>query len=372
MIDMGILALTWQNASMILIGLLLLFLAISKEMEPLLLGPIGFAVILANLPLTGITAPPGSEIGPGFMYIIYNELISTGVIPLIIFLGIGTMTDFSPLLANPKTFLLGAAAQVGIFLALGLAVIIGFDLSAAASIGIIGGADGPTAIYAATRLVGERPEIIAAVTVSAYSYMALVPIIQPPIIKALTTKKQRKIKMGKMREVSKLEKIVFPIGVTIIVGLLVPDALPLVGMLMIGNLFQTSGVMDRLSNTGGESLMDIATILLGLGVGFLMKGNTFLQISTLKILLLGVFAFATATAGGVLFGQIYYKFSKGKINPMIGAAGVSAVPMASRVVQKMGREEDTSSHLLMHAMGPNVAGVIGSATAAGVLIGLLG
>ncbi|MFW6422358.1 MAG: sodium ion-translocating decarboxylase subunit beta, partial [Candidatus Bipolaricaulota bacterium] len=248
---------------------------------------------------------------------------------------------------------------------------LGFDMEAAASIGIIGGADGPTAIYAATQLVGNRPEIIGAVTVSAYSYMALVPIIQPPIIKLLTTKKQRSVRMGKMREVSNLEEILFPIGVTVIVGLIVPSALPLVGMLMLGNLFQTSGVMDRLSETGGNALMNIATILLGLGVGFLMRGEVFLTLDTLKILLLGVFAFATATAGGTLLGQLYYKLSGGKINPMIGAAGVSAVPMASRVVQKEGQKADAESHLLMHAMGPNVAGVIGSATAAGVLIGLL-
>lgn len=366
MFEVGLFAISWQEVVMLAIGLLLIYLGIAKKMEPLLLGPIGFAVILANLPLTGITDAPS-----GLLYVIYEELIGTGIIPLIIFLGIGTMTDFSPLLANPKTFLLGAAAQLGIFMALGLAIIVGFDLNAAASIGIIGGADGPTAIYAATELVGERPEIIAAVTVSAYSYMALVPIIQPPVIKALTTKEQRQIRMGKMREVSQIEKIVFPIGVTIIVGLIVPSALPLVGMLMIGNLFQTSGVMDRLSDTGGNALMDIATIMLGLGVGFLMTGGTFIRISTLKILLLGVFAFATATAGGTLFGQLYYKLSNGKINPMIGAAGVSAVPMASRVVQKMGQKEDAGSHLLMHAMGPNVAGVIGSATAAGILIGLL-
>ncbi len=372
MIEIGLFSLTWQSSAMIGVGLLLIYLGIAKEMEPLLLGPIGFAVILANIPLTGITSAPGVDVGPGLLYVVYEELIATGIVPLIIFLGIGTMTDFSPLLANPKTFLLGAAAQAGIFLALGLAIIVGFDLNAAASIGIIGGADGPTAIYAATRLVADRPEIIAAVTVSAYSYMALVPIIQPPIIKALTTKKQRKVRMGKMRKVSRTEKIVFPIAVTIIVGLIVPGALPLVGMLMLGNLFMVSGVMDRLSKTGGNALMDIATIMLGLGVGFLMTGDTFLQVETLKILLLGVFAFATATAAGTLLGQVFYKFSGGKINPMIGAAGVSAVPMASRVVQKMGQDEDVGSHLLMHAMGPNVAGVIGSATAAGVLIGLLG
>lgn len=367
MFEIGLLSLTWQSAVMLIIGFVLIYLGIAKKMEPLLLGPIGFAVILANMPLTGLTEEPS-----GFMYMIYKHLISTGIVPLIIFLGIGTMTDFSPLLANPKTFLLGAAAQVGIFLALGLSIMIGFDLNAAATIGIIGGADGPTTIYTATQLVAEQPGIIAAVTVAAYSYMALVPIIQPPIIKALTTKKQRKVRMGKMRKVSKLEKIVFPIAVTIVVGLIVPSALPLIGMLMLGNLFQTSGVMDRLSDTGGYGLMNISTIMLGLGVGFLMTGEAFITLETIKILLLGVFAFATATAGGTLLGLLFYKISKGKINPMIGAAGVSAVPMASRVVQKMAQKEDAGSHLLMHAMGPNVAGVIGSATAAGILIGLLG
>lgn len=371
MFEIGLLALTWRSLVMIIVGVILIYLGIAKKMEPLLLGPIGFAVILANIPLSGITADATTEIGPGLLYIIYTELIATGIIPLIIFLGIGTMTDFSPLLANPKTFLLGAAAQIGIFLALGLSIILGFDISQAAAIGIIGGADGPTAIYTATQIIEGQEGIIAAVTVSAYSYMALVPIIQPPIIKALTTQKQRKIKMGKMREVSQLEMIIFPIGVTIIIGLIVPTALPLVGMLMLGNLFRVSGVMDRLSDVGGGALMDIATIMLGLGVGFLMTGNSFIQLETLKILLLGVFAFATATAGGTLFGQIFYKLSKGKINPMIGAAGVSAVPMASRVVQKIGQKENPASHLLMHAMGPNVAGVIGSATAAGILIGLL-
>lgn len=366
MFELGITAMTWQNIAMILIGLLLIYLAISKEMEPLLLGPIGFGAILANMPLTGMV-----EAG-GLLNAVYENLIATGFIPLIIFLGIGAMTDFSPLLANPKTFLLGAAAQIGIFLALGLALLVGFDLSAAASIGIIGGADGPTAIYAATQMVPEQPETIAAVTVAAYSYMALVPIIQPPIIKLFTTEDQRKIEMGKMREVSDLELIAFPIVVTIIVGLLVPSALPLVGMLMLGNLLQTSGVMDRLSDTAGSSLMDIATILLGLGVGYLMLGDTFLKFQTLQILLLGVVAFATATAGGTLLGQLFYKLSDGNVNPMIGAAGVSAVPMASRVVQRMGQQNKSGSHLLMHAMGPNVAGVVGSATAAGILIGLVG
>ncbi len=364
----GISTLVWQNWVMMAVAIILIYLAIFKKMEPLLLGPIGFATLLANVARTemGLTDPGG------LMEVVYTQLISTGIIPLIIFLGIGTMTDFSPLLANPKTFLLGAAAQIGIFCALGLAVMIGFNLNEAASIGIIGGADGPTAIYTATRLVGDQPGIIAAVTVAAYSYMALVPIIQPPIIKALTTKEQRKITMGKLRKVRPIEKILFPITVTIIVGIVVPFALPLVGMLMLGNLFQVSGVMDRLSKSGGNELINIATIMLGLGIGFLMVGETFLNQQTLKILLLGIFAFATATAGGTLLGQLFYKLSGGKINPMIGAAGVSAVPMAARVVQKMGQKENPGSHLLMHAMGPNVAGVIGSATAAGVLIGLLG
>lgn len=365
MIEIGLFAITWQSLVMIAIGIILIYLAISKEMEPLLLGPIGFAAIIANLPLTGLTEETG------LLFVVYKELIATGIIPLIIFLGIGAMTDFSPLLANPKTFLLGAAAQIGIFLALGLSIIIGFDLNAAASIGIIGGADGPTTVYAATLLVPERPEIIGAVTVAAYSYMALVPIIQPPIIKALTTAEQRKVSMGKMRKVSDLEKIAFPIGVTIIVGLIIPAALPLVGMIMMGNLLKTSGVTDRLADTVSNALIDIATVLLGLGVGFLMIGETFLSFETIQIMLLGVFAFATATAGGTLLGQVYYKLSGGKINPIIGAAGVSAVPMASRVVQKIGQEENPNNFLLMHAMGPNVAGVIGSATAAGILIGLI-
>ncbi len=369
---------TWQGVVMIFIGLLLIYLAISKKMEPLLLGPIGFAVILANLPGQEdyLLSEEGFRAIGAFLNITYEYAISTGIIPLLIFLGIGTMTDFSPLLANPKAFLLGAAAQIGIFLALGLALIFGelpfleIGLSDAGAIGIIGGADGPTAIYAAGALDVESG-IFAAITVAAYSYMALVPIIQPPIIKFLTTEEQRKIRMGKMRKVSQLEKIAFPILVTIIAGLILPSALPLIGMLMLGNLFQTSGVMDRLSNTGGDALMDIATILLGLGVGYLMVGEQFLTLETLSIFLLGVFAFITATAGGTLLGLLYYKLSDGKINPMIGAAGVSAVPMAARVVQDMGQKEDTGSHLLMHAMGPNVAGVIGSATAAGILIGLL-
>ena len=359
----GIENITYGNIGMISVGIVLLYLGIVKKMEPLLMGPIGFSAVLANLPLTGITDPGG------LMWFIYTYLIKTGIIPLLIFLGIGTMTDFSPLLANPITFLLGAAAQVGIFCAMALALILGFNLDQAASIGIIGGADGPTTIYVTTRLA---PEILGPVTVAAYSYMALVPIIQPPVIKALTTKKQRQIEMGTLRSVSNTEKIIFPIVVALVVGLVVPSALPLVGMLMIGNMFRVSGVMDRLSKSGGNELMNVATIFLGLGIGYMMTAERFLNLDTLKILILGVTAFVTATAGGVLLGQVFCKISGGKINPMIGAAGVSAVPMAARVVQKMGRDEKPSNFLLMHAMGPNVAGVIGSAAAAGVLIGLLG
>ncbi len=372
--EIGILELSWQNLVMIGVGLLFIYLAISKNMEPLLLGPIGFAAILANMPLQQeyLLNPGGLEELGAIMDVVYTYTIANGLIPLFIFLGIGTMTDFSPLLARPKAFLLGAAAQIGIFVALGVSAIF-FELHEAAAIGIIGGADGPTAIYAASRgALGVDEWMFGAITVAAYSYMALVPIIQPPIIKFLTTKEQRKVRMGKMREVSRLEKIAFPIMVTIIVGLIIPTALPLVGMLMLGNLFRVSGVMDRLSDTGGNALMDIATILLGLGVGSIMIGEEFLRPGTLGIFGLGVLAFAAATAGGTVLGLLYYKVSKGKINPMIGAAGVSAVPMASRVVQDLGQKEDAGSHLLMHAMGPNVAGVIGSATAAGILIGLLG
>jgi oxaloacetate decarboxylase beta subunit len=360
--ETGIEAMTIGSAVMITVGAVLLFLAIFKNVEPLLLGPIGFAAILANLPITGITDPGG------IMNLIYVHLIKTGIIPLFIFLGIGTMTDFSPLLANPVTFLLGAAAQVGIFVALGAALILGFSMDQAAAIGIIGGADGPTTIYVATRLA---PEILGPVTVAAYSYMALVPIIQPPIIRALTSKKDRCIAMPKLREVSTKEKVIFPIVVTIAVGMFVPSAVPLVGMLMLGNLFKVSGVMDRLSKTGGSELINICTILLGLGVGYMMTADKFLNLSTLKILSLGIVAFSTATAGGVLLGQLFSKLSGGKINPMIGSAGVSAVPMAARVVQKEAQRAKPGNFLLMQAMGPNVAGVIGSAVAAGILLGLL-
>ena len=361
--EMGLEFISIKQVIMIVVGIVLLYLAIWKKMEPLLLGPIGFSAILANLSFPGIASPAD------FMELIYKYLIRTELIPLFIFLGIGAMTDFSPLIANPKTFLLGAAAQVGIYFAMLAAIIFGFNLEQAAAIGIIGGADGPTTIYTATKLA---PDLLGPVAVAAYSYMALVPIIQPPIIKLLTTKKQRMTRMENLREVREIEKIMFPIAVTITVGLIVPSALPLIGMLMFGNLLKVTGVMDRLSKSAENEIINMATIALGLGVGYMMTADKFLNLRTIEILLLGVFAFATATAGGVLLGQIFYKLSKGKINPMIGAAGVSAVPMSARVVQQMVSREDKENFLLMHAMGPNVAGVIGSAVAAGIFIGILG
>ncbi|MDD4308224.1 MAG: sodium ion-translocating decarboxylase subunit beta [Thermoplasmata archaeon] len=362
MFETGIEDITLGQIIMLCIASVLLYLAIVKNIEPFLLGPMGFAAILANLPLTGSTDPGG------FMYIIYHYLIKTSIIPLFIFLGIGTMMDFSPLLANPITFLLGAVAQFGIFIALGVSVMIGFSLDQSATIGIIGGADGPTTIYIASKLA---PEILGPVTVAAYSYMALVPLIQPPLIKLMTTKEQRCIQMKKLREVSNTEKVIFPIAVTIIVGMIVPSAVPLIGMLMIGNLFRVSGVMDRLSKTGGNEIMNIATILLGIGVGFMMTASLFINIDTFKILLLGLFAFIAAIACGLIFGQVMWKLSGGKINPMIGSAGVSAMPMAARVVAKQAAKDRPGNIMIMHAMGPNVAGQIGSACAAGIILGLL-
>ncbi len=357
---MGLFAIGWKEIVMIGIGALFIILGVKYKMEPLLLVPIGFSAIIVNLPLSGITDAPR-----GFLYLVYNYLIRTEAIPLLIFLGIGAMTDFEPLLADPKTFLLGAAAQIGIYCAMLSALVLGFNLNQAAAIGIIGGADGPTTIYTATKLA---PDILGAVAVAAYSYMSLVPIIQPPVIKALTTKKERSVVMEPLRKVSKKEKIVFPIVTTVVVGLLVPTALPLVGMLMFGNLLRETGVTERLSKTAQNELINIATIFLGLGVGYMMTADKFLNLQTVMILGLGILAFASATAGGVLFGKLMYVLSGGKINPMIGAAGVSAVPMSARVVQKMGAKENPGNFLLMHAMGPNVAGVIGSAIAAGVFI----
>ncbi len=357
---MGLFAIGWKEIVMIGIGALFIILGVKYKMEPLLLVPIGFSAIIVNLPLSGITDAPR-----GFLYLVYNYLIRTEAIPLLIFLGIGAMTDFEPLLADPKTFLLGAAAQIGIYCAMLSALVLGFNLNQAAAIGIIGGADGPTTIYTATKLA---PDILGAVAVAAYSYMSLVPIIQPPVIKVLTTKKERSVVMEPLRKVSKKEKIVFPIVTTVVVGLLVPTALPLVGMLMFGNLLRETGVTERLSKTAQNELINIATIFLGLGVGYMMTADKFLNLQTVMILGLGILAFASATAGGVLFGKLMYVLSGGKINPMIGAAGVSAVPMSARVVQKMGAKENPGNFLLMHAMGPNVAGVIGSAIAAGVFI----
>ncbi len=346
---------------MIVIGLLLVYLGIAKKMEPLLLVPIGIGAILVNI--------PGGFEGENIFDYFLKYLIHTEIVPLLIFLGLGALTDFSPLLANPKTFLLGAAAQIGIFAALIAALYLGFTPQEAASIGIIGGADGPTTIYTTTILA---PHLLAATAVAAYSYMSLVPIIQPPVIKALTTKEERRIRMRQLRTVSSREKIVFPVATMIVTGFIAPKALPLVGMLMTGNLFRESGVTDRLAKGASEELMNIMTIILGLSIGSTMRAESFLTYKTLLVLILGVLAFAAATAGGVLLAKFMNLFLKEKINPMIGAAGVSAVPMSARVVQRLAIEEDPHNHILMHAMGPNVAGVIGSAVAAGILINLLG
>ena len=350
---------------MILIGLLLLYLAIAKKFEPLLLVTIGFGGILSNI--------PGAEIatGDGLLHMVYVVGIETGAFPLIIFMGVGAMTDFGPLLANPKTLFLGAAAQFGIFatllgaLALTSAGVMDFSLQEAAAIGIIGGADGPTAIYVAGQLA---PHLLGAIAVAAYSYMALVPIIQPPIMRALTSEAERAIEMVQLREVSKTEKIVFPLLLLLLVALLLPTAAPLLGMFCFGNLMRECGVVDRLSDTTQNALINIVTIFLGLAVGSKLQAELFLTSSTLGILLLGMIAFAIGTASGVLMAKAMNAFSKTDINPLIGAAGVSAVPMAARVANKVGLEANPQNFLLMHAMGPNVAGVIGSAVAAGIMI----
>ncbi len=356
---------------MIFIGILLIGLAIFKGFEPLLLLPIGFGAILSNIPLAGIAGPAG------LLGMTYNVGIATGVFPLIIFLGVGAMTDFGPLIANPKTALLGAAAQVGIFGALLGALVltvctgdvISFSLKDAASIGIIGGADGPTAIWLTSKL---SPRLLGAIAVAAYSYMALVPIIQPPIMRALTTDKERRVRMSQLRHVSKLEKICFPIIITLLCALILPSAAPLIGMLMLGNLMKESGVVTRLVDTASNALMNTVTIFLGLCVGSKLSADQFLNLETIGILILGCCAFAVSTAGGVILGKVMCVLSGYKINPLIGSAGVSAVPMAARVSNKVGQEYDPHNFLLMHAMGPNVAGVIGSAVAAGVLFEALG
>ena len=353
---------------MIGMGLLMLFLAIRKGFEPLLLVPMGFGCILANIPLAGITEPGG------IIYYIYKIGVTTGVFPLVVFMGVGAMTDFGPMIANPKTALLGAAAQFGIFSTLIGALIlteivpgIHFDLFDAASIGIIGGADGPTAIFLASQL---SPNLLGAIAVAAYSYMALVPIIQPPIMRALTTPAERKIRMDQLRYVGKVEKIVFPLIVLGLCILLLPSAAPLIGFFMFGNLMRECGVVDRLSKTTQNALINIVTIFLGLGVGSQLSAENFIRLETIGILLLGIIAFSIGTASGILMVKLMNQFSSNKINPLIGSAGVSAVPMAARVSQKVGIEEDPENMLLMYAMGPNVAGVIGSAVAAGVLLTL--
>jgi oxaloacetate decarboxylase beta subunit len=359
------------QAVMIVVGLLLIWLAIAKGFEPLLLLPIGFGAILTNIPVAGIAAGPVPGQPGGFLYYFYTVGVQSGVFPLLIFMGVGAMTDFGPLLANPKTALLGAAAQFGIFIALLGAMTMGglFTIQDAAAIGIIGGADGPTAIFLASRL---SPNLLGAIAVAAYSYMALVPIIQPPVMRLLTTKKERAIEMKQLRHVTKTEKIVFPLMVLLICLLLLPSATPLIGMLMLGNLMKESMVVDRLSDTAQNALINIVTIMLGLAVGSKLAADKFLNVQTLGILGLGLAAFIIGTAMGVLLAKLMNVLSKDKINPLIGSAGVSAVPMAARVSNKVGLEANPQNFLLMHAMGPNVAGVIGSAVAAGVLLALVG
>ena len=368
-INTGLYQMTWGQGLMLLVGILLIYLAIVKKFEPLLLLPIGFGAILSNIPGANLA------VDGGILHLFYMVGIESGAFPLIIFMGVGALTDFGPLLANPKTLILGAAAQFGIFAtllgAVGLSAlgIFDFTLKQAAAIGIIGGADGPTSIYVASILA---PELLGAIAVASYSYMALVPLIQPPIMRAMTTEKERQIKMVQLREVSKTEKIIFPIILLLLVALLLPAAAPLLGMFAFGNLMKESGVVNRLSDTTQNALINIVTIFLGLAVGSKLMADKFLQFDTLGILLLGLVAFAIGTMSGLLMAKLMNIFSKNKINPLIGSAGVSAVPMAARVSNKVGLESDPHNFLLMHAMGPNVAGVIGSAIAAGIMIQFLG
>ena len=383
--QMGFLNITLQQGIMLLLSFFLLFLAIKKQYEPLLLLPIAFGMLLTNLPGAGMyhselwtafldaNSPAYHSYGTimregGLLDILYIG-VKAGVYPCLIFMGVGAMTDFGPLIANPKSLLLGAAAQLGIFLTFLAANSMGFTEAQAGSIGIIGGADGPTSIFLTSKLA---PELLGPIAIAAYSYMALVPVIQPPIMRALTTKKERAIKMSQLRPVSKTEKIIFPIAITTIVALILPDAAPLIGCLMLGNLAKECGVVDRLSKTMQNELMNIVVIFLGLTVGATATASSFLDWSTIKIMVMGVVAFGCGTAGGILLAKLMNLFSKEKINPLIGSAGVSAVPMAARVSQQVGQEENPSNFLLMHAMGPNVAGVIGSAVAAGILLTMLG
>ncbi|RHV64004.1 sodium ion-translocating decarboxylase subunit beta [Clostridium sp. OM02-18AC] len=362
--------LTFGNFIMILVAFVFLYLAIRKGFEPLLLVPIAFGMLLVNIYPDIMANPEDMSNGVGGLLHYFFILDEWSILPSLIFMGVGAMTDFGPLIANPKSFLLGAAAQFGIYSAYFMAIFMGFNDKAAAAISIIGGADGPTSIFLAGKL--GQSEFMGPIAVAAYSYMALVPIIQPPIMKALTTEKERKIKMDQLRPVSKLEKILFPIIVTVVVCLILPTTAPLVGMLMLGNLFRESGVVKQLTETASNALMYIVVILLGTSVGASTSAEAFLKVTTLKIVALGLIAFAVGTAAGVIFGKIMCKVTGGKVNPLIGSAGVSAVPMAARVSQKVGSEADPTNFLLMHAMGPNVAGVIGTAVAAGTFMAIFG
>lgn len=378
--QMGIANGVWQNYVMLLISFVLFYLAIVKKFEPLLLLPIAFGMFIVNIPgaydIVWGTYPEGvahtydNVQNRGLLWYLFYG-VDKVIYPPLIFLGIGAMTDFGPLISNPKSMFIGAAAQLGIFVALFLAICLGFDLAAACSIAIIGGADGPTAIYVTQWMSKYTSEdLLSAIAIAAYSYMALIPIIQKPLMRAIVPERERKIKMKQLRPVSKLEKIIFPVLVTLVVGMLLPDALPLLGMLMLGNLLRESGATERLSSQAQNGLMNTVTIFLGVCVGSKAYGGVFLTLSTLKIIALGLFAFVFGTVGGLLMGRLMCKLSHGKINPLIGSAGVSAVPMAARISEDVGRESDPNNHLLMHAMGPNVAGVIGSAIAAGFLLSL--
>ena len=362
--------LSWGNLLMILVALVFLYLAIKKGYEPLLLVPIAFGMLLVNMYPDIMANPEDTSNGVGGLLHYFYILDEWSILPSLIFMGVGAMTDFGPLIANPISFLMGAAAQLGIYLAYFMAILMGFSDKAAAAISIIGGADGPTSIFLCGKL--GQTQYMGPIAVAAYSYMSLVPIIQPPIMKALTTEKERKIKMEQLRPVSKLERILFPIIVTIVVVLILPSTAPLIGMLMLGNLFRESGVVKQLTETASNALMYIVVLLLGTSVGASTSAEAFLKMDTLKIVALGMIAFAFGTAGGVLLGKLLCKVTKGKINPLIGSAGVSAVPMAARVSQKVGSEADPSNFLLMHAMGPNVAGVIGTAVAAGTFMAIFG
>ena len=359
--DSGFSALTGGHVIMIVVGLVLLYMAIGKGFEPLLLSPIAFGCILANIPKNGFEEPGVMSV---IMYGIHHE-----VFPPLIFLGVGAMTDFGPLLANPKTLLLGAAAQGGVFVALLGAMLLGFTVQEAAAIGIIGGADGPTSIYLAAKMA---PQLLGAIAVAAYSYMSLVPLIQPPIMKLFTTEADRKIVMEQLRPVSHFEKVAFPIMCTIVISLLLPSVTALIGMLMLGNLFKEAGCLDRLSDTAQNALMNTVTIMLATGTGLTMSAESFLNAKTLLIIVLGLVAFVAGTAAGVIFGKLMCMIDGGKTNPLIGSAGVSAVPMAARVSQKVGQKANPANFLLMHAMGPNVAGVIGTAVAAGTMLAMIG